>query len=365
MSALSRWLFVVTAACAALAPAAETPAPGRAGVFLSEARLNTLRLRIASKVQPTYEAWLKLKAAADKHLKAEPHAPKEWYVPGYYNDAEGHRKAKEGLQDDANTAYELALCYRMTGDEKYAAAAARLIRAWATTPEKLSRKDDSTLSFSYHFPALILAADLLRPSRSFPAAEQEEFKAFVREKALPLNTMGSSNNWGNWGLVLVLAGAAYLGDGALFEKGVARWKQFIEKQIAEDGRLHEEVNRNGGRSGVWYSHFSLMPQTLAAEIARVNGVDLYEYRAPNGRTMRQAFELLAGWTRSPAKFPYWKGDAKELHGSDYASYFEILNARWRNADAAAFLESRRPLTASHCAPYLTFTHGGLLNDDGK
>lgn len=41
----------------------------------------------------------------------------------------------------------------------------------------------------------------------------------------------------------------------------------------------------------------------------------------------------------------------------------ILNARWPNPDAAAMLAQRRPLTASHCTPHLTFTHGDLLNDE--
>ena len=102
-----------------------------------------------------------------------------------------------------------------------------------------------------------------------------------------------------------------------------------------------------------------MPQTVAAEIARVNGVELFGYRSPRGRTVRQAFDVLAGWTRRPETFPYFKGDAKRLAGVAYYSYFEVLNPRWPNADAAALLEERRPMTAQHSAPALTFTHGGL------
>jgi hypothetical protein len=281
----------------------------------------------------------------------------------YYVDAKGHAQAKQALQDDANIAYELALAFRMTNDARYAQTAVPLINAWASQVQTLSKKDDSTLSFSYHFPPLIFAADLLKDCPDFKKEDQERFKSFVREKALPQNTMDRDNNWGNWGLLLVLSAASYLKDRELFDKGVARWKKLIENQIAEDGHLPHEVTRNGGRSGLWYSNFSLLPQTLCAEVARVNGVDLYDYQAPNGRTLKQAYEKLAPWTLKPETFPYWKGAAKELHGSDYVSYYELLILRWPNTDAEALLKSKRPLTASHGAPYVTFTHSGFTMDN--
>ena len=49
-----------------------------------------------------------------------------------------------------------------------------------------------------------------------------------------------------------------------------------------------------------------------------------------------------------------------MRGTDYVSYYEILNPRWPNADAAAMLAALRPLSATHSAPALTFTHGEAL-----
>jgi len=336
------------------------------GVLLTQKRITTLKQRVADKVEPTYAAFQHLQETADAQLNRQPKVPQEWYVPGYYNDAQGHRDAKQGLADDANSAYALALMFRITDDEKYAVAATRIIDAWAMGVRVMRTEDDSRLSFSYHFPALIFAADLVKDGDDWPEEKQQAFRDFVRTKALSLNTMAHSNNWGNWGLVLVLATAAYLQDRVLFEEGVARWKEFIESQIADDGHLPHEVGRNKGVGdyGLWYSHFSLMPQTIAAEIARVNGVDLYDYVAPSGRSLRNAFQHLAPWARKPDTFPYYQGDADKLpFRPDYISYWEILNARWPNTDATAMLKITRPLTAEHSAPHLTFTHGGLLNDD--
>lgn len=331
---------------------------GTAGVFLSDARVDELRRRVAHRVEPTYAAWRALAREAEAMLNATAHAPEVWYVPGFYRDAEGHRSAKLGLQTDANGAYVLALHHRVTGDAWSAEAAVRLIRAWTDRVGRMRTEDDSKLSFSYHFPAFIFAADLLRRSPAFPAADQAAFAAFVREKALPMNTMDVHNNWGNWGLVLVLASAAYLSDPTLFDIGVERWKSLLDAQIAPDGHLPHEVGRNDGRGerGLWYSHFTLMPQTLAAEIARVQGVSLYDYRSPNGRSLRAAFERVAPWTLRPESFPYYRGEPGGQLGTDYVSYFEILDALWPNESAAELLRRARPLSATHSAPHLTFTH---------
>ncbi len=332
------------------------------GVFLTPERVAELRKLVEAKSEPTFTAWQALQKKAEAALEAEPHAPESWYVPGYYRDAEGHRSAKNGLQDDANNSYTLALAWRMTDDERYAKAAIRLIDAWPQTVREMSRKDDSTLSFSYHFPSMIFAADLIRGYEGWPAERQQAFADFVRHKALPMNTMTARNNWGNWGLVLASACASYLGDKDLFDSCVTRWKELLATQVAEDGHLPHEVTRSNGRHGIWYSHFCLMPQVLAAEILRVGGgEDLLDYRTPEtGRSVRLAFEKLTPWVRNPETFHYWKGEPKDLVAVGYFSYFELLNPRWPNDDATFLLQRARPMTAQHSAPHLTFTHGQPL-----
>jgi hypothetical protein len=334
-------------------------------VFLSSARVADLRTRVAQRVEPTYTAYLVLKKDADAALDSSPQAPAAWYVPRFYVDPAAHQKAKRPLAIDADQAYGLALIYRMTGDEKYAAAAVRLLNGWTTTLKSFSRQDDSPLTFSYNFPAFIFAAAPLADSKAWTPAAQQAFKNFVRTKALPMNTMDRENNWGNWGLVLVFAGAAYLQDHALLAQATARWKHFIDTQIAPDGHLPLEVTRNNGvgEHGLWYSNFCLMPQTVAAEIARVNGVDLYNYRSATGTSLRLAYERIVPWVANPRTFPYYHGtDPKGQLATESVSYWEILNARWPQPQAAAILAAKRPMTTGFSSPYLTFTHGDLLKD---
>lgn len=357
---LSPLLFISPSQGGAQSNEAENKSFSR--VFISDSKIKTLQKAVSEKKETTYHAFLAMRKHADDNLDRASTAPKKWHVPGYYRDAEGHKKAKNGLRDDANAAYAMALCFRITSEKKYAESALRLLNAWAANIETMSRKDDSTLSFSYHFPALIFAADLLRDENVWPENQQKVFSEFLRNKALRMSTIKRKNNWGNWGLVLSLSCAVYLQDTSLFNNCVERWKYFIEHQIAVDGHLPHEVNRSGGQRGVWYSHFSLMPQTIAAEILKVNGKDLYDFKSPDGRSLKQAYEKIAQWTSEPDSFPYWEGDPKKLKGVRYFSYFEILNAHWPNDDASKLLSEARPMTANHTAPFLTFTHGKILKN---
>ena len=329
------------------------------GVFIDNERIEVLRQRIEQGEAPAAEAFEELMEREDELLAHEPEVPSVWYVPPFYQDSAGHRESKEALKLDANNAYRLALLYRLTGEDKYAEAAVRLIEPW-TDLEELETHHDSSLSFSYHFPSMIFAADLLRPSEAWTSSLEEEFGDWIRERALPMNTMDRQNNWGNWGLVLVMAIAAFTEDEELFVEGVERWKHFIEAQIAEDGHLPHEVTRNDGigERGIWYTHFTLMPQTIAAEIAYVNGVDLYDYESPSGRTLEQAFRRVAPWALDPETFPYFQpGEGREQLGTNYVGYFEILNTRWPDDAAAEMLERQRSIDPNHSAPVITLTHG--------
>ncbi len=332
-------------------------------VFISDSRIKTLKEVISEKREPAYSAFQALRQCAEDNLARKPNVSENWYVPAYYQDEEGHYKAKNGLRDDANAAYALALCFRITGEKKYARSAVRIIDAWTSGIKTMSRRDDSALSFSYHFPVLIFAADLLRDEGVWGKRQQERFKAFLRNDALPMNTMARTNNWGNWGLVLAVSCAVYLGDEELFNECADRWKYFVAHQIAGDGTLPMEVKRSGGRQGIGYSHFCLMAQTVAAEILRINGRNLYDYESELGGSLKKAFERIAGWTIRPDTFPHWEGDPSELKGVRYFSYFEVLNTRWTNRDASKSLDQARPMTANHAAPFLTFTHGQAVSNE--
>lgn len=329
---------------------------GRA-VLQDRPSLERLASRLRAGEEPQASAFKAVLSEAEAAMARDPAPPRSFHVPFRYLDKEGHYRGKAALQRDSNGAYALALAYRMTGEERFAGQAVAILDAWSTGVRRLSKFGDSKLAFSYHFPAMIFAGDLLGEYPGWSSASRARFARFLREKALRMHTMARSNNWGSWGVVLQLAIAAHTGDLDGFARGIQRWADLIGTQIADDGHLPHEVERSGGRRGLWYTHFCLFPQTLAAEIAKVNGIDLFDFVSRKGRTLLSAFELAARWTRRPETFPYYRGDPSELTGVRAVSYFEILNARWPQPEIEELLRTIRPLNDSHSGAFMTFTHG--------
>ncbi|RAZ32575.1 alginate lyase family protein [Microbacterium sp. SMR1] len=351
---------------------------GRGEVLVSDARIEAVSARIAAGEQPQTSAYARLLTAADAGLERAPAPPTTFFVPFFYNDPTAHRAARDGLQNDANTAYELALAYRLSGDDRYGAHAAQFIDAWTTTVECVRTREDSALAFSYHFPAFVHAAELLRGTSVWSAASEAVFAGFLRETATPVaaSILHRTNNWGSWALDTTTAVAAYLDDEAGLDAASARAVELLEHQIDENGHLPEEVDRNNGVGdyGIWYTHFSLLPLFLVAETLSAHGYDVHDYVNANGRGLADAADAATGWVADPASFPYYSGDPAKLANVrtiDYLrdagvmahsmSYFELAQNHFPTDQRAALLAEEGPMTTIHSAPYLSLTHGGLAD----
>jgi len=345
------------------------------GMLISDARIDAIKRRVLSHTEPTASAYEQCEEKANAELDRDCQAPDNWYVPLRYVNNEAHQAAKKCLHDDANIAFKLALVYRVSGDEKYAVAAARLINGWATKVKTMSTADDSRISFNYHFPALIFAADLIRTSPHFPQADQDRFGAFLKRKALPMNIMARVGNkpalnGNDWGLLIYLSTALYLHDEGMVNTALQTYKEYIGMQITPEGILPQEITRNNstGDAGYWYINFALMPLTISTELFRLHGVDLYDYASPTGSSLHKAYEKTAALMEKPGDYPFgtvYKGKAPHsLDDTFYAGYMEILNTRWPNAEVTTVLNAKRPWDPDHSLPVTTLLYGDLVVHDG-
>ena len=269
------------------------------------------------------------------------------------------------LQRDANRVYTMGLVYAITGQEKYAAQAARIMDAW-TRVSKFSTTDDSSLAFCVHFPAMIFGAALIHRSPSSPASLDAAFAGLIR-RTLPLLSTANTNtnNWSALGLLLEVSSAAYLKERLLYDKAVPRYQAIQTRAIDSNGVLVQEVRREGGGQGdgsfgLWYANFALMPMTYAAEVFRVNGTDVYSYVSPNGGRWRKAWAKVSYWSADPRAFPYETDGKTSAFSPLLAGYFEILNDIWPNSSAEEVLqEETAPLEGRHSLVGVTLTHGNL------
>ena len=347
-------------------------------VFISSERVTYIRSAIQQQRSPNYDAYRDLLGECRDAISADEHAPSTIYVPGYYVDPVGHGKAKEPIKTDANNVYALGLCYRISDDERYAHAAAKIIEAWATKVQEIKTDDDTTLVLSYHFPAMIFGADLIRPSRAYKAVDRE-FTDFLQRKMVAGSSIDRishagcgyttgdqvTNNWSDWGTVLTISIGAFTQDDALFNKAVGKWKSNIAFQVDEEGTLPIEGRRNNctGDAGLGYTNFALQALSITAEIAANNGVDLFHYMVNGDLPYLRAWKRTAHDVRYPSTFPFADWDNADYATSRYdVAWFEIANNYFPNGDAEWVLGQFRPVVSREAFRYGTLTHGDLKID---
>lgn len=353
---------------------------GRGQVLNTDERMEAITDRVDAGVEPQASAFRLLEQDVATDLTRTPKAPDVFFVPWFYNDADAHRAARDGLQNDANAAYRLALAYRITGDSEYGAKAATFLDDWSEI-ECLRTREDSALAFSYHFPAMVFAAELLRGTSAWPHTDEARFAAMLQGQALPVaqSITGGENNWASWGVAAATAISSYLADEGALDAALTRAEELVELQISPEGYLTHEVTRNNGVGdyGIWYTHFSLLPNLLTAEMATHHGRDLFSVENSTGVTQGDAVEVVAGWVADVDSFPFYEGEDKtklaNVRTIDYLradgviahsmSYFELARNHYDIDVVERLVQEEGPMTTIHSAPHLTLTHGSLPEPD--
>jgi hypothetical protein len=317
-------------------------------------RLAAARQRVAAgdrSLQPALDA---LRAAADQQLEAavvavtdkrgllaptgDPHdyfslSPYWWPdpskpdgLPYIRRDGETNPESKRDLDEprvrslDVNVS-TLALAAYFTGDARYAARAARQIKAWFLDP---ATRMNPHLRFSQnvrgnpdergsgiidarHFIAVVDAARLLEGTPAFTASDAAALKGWMRDYLQWLRTSpngahehDAKNNHGSWYAAQAAAIAMYVGDSATVRTLAEEAKARIGWQIAPDGSQAEEMVRT---RSLHYSAFNLEALSTLAELARHVGVDLWRYEAPSGGSLRRALDRVAMYAPRPAEWP--------------------------------------------------------------
>jgi hypothetical protein len=216
----------------------------------------------------------------------------------------------------------LGRAYHATRDERYAAHAAKLLRVWFLDP--LTRMNPH-LQFGQGIPGITQGRGIgIIETRDLPrmldgVRELDGSKSWTREDDASLqkwmaeylrwllesqhgqDEAKNGNNHETWYDVQVAGLAIYTGQTATARRTLEGVKRRIATQIEPDGRQPRELERT--RS--WdYSIFNLTAFFDLAAMGEKVGVELWNYRTPDGRSLRAAFDFL---------LPYARGDKKWTH----------------------------------------------------
>lgn len=224
----------------------------------------------------------------------------------------------------------LAAAYKLTRDERYAAAAARHLRAWFVGP---STRMNPSLLYSQaikgratgrsiglidtlHLCEVALAAETLRGAQSYSKNDDtavtgwfRDYLHWMRTHAYGIEESEAKNNHGTCWTLQAACFATLTGDAGTLALCRRRLKEIhLPDQMAADGSFPLELRRT---KPYGYSIFNLDVMTALGQILGAPGENLITWELPDGRSLARGIAWLAPCLADKSKWPlkpdvmYW------------------------------------------------------------
>jgi fibronectin type 3 domain-containing protein len=200
------------------------------------------------------------------------------------------------LARDVAAAYQVALRYHVSGDERYAAKAVSILMLWANTHTSWDGNTNVSLRAGLYGYQLACAGELVRNYSGWVPADFAKFQSYVRnmfyhvvspndvDRGFLFHHHGTtwSHYWANWELssmATVIATGVLCDDQAIFNEGINYFHNGVG--VGRISELLYYLHPNGlGQSqefGRDQGHASMLVPLLGTfcEIAWNQGVDLY------------------------------------------------------------------------------------------
>lgn len=293
------------------------------GILHTQADFDRVKEKLATGQEPWTAAYNKLMTSKHVDLNWKPN-PTVKIIRGGWNVWETEGDNYGAAMNDAATAYQCALVWRITGDERYAEKSVEIMNAWARTCKKVSGNSNGSLASGLYGYEFANAGELMR---DYEGWNREDFKryqqwmlrvfsdqsfGFLQER----HGCADDHYWSNWGLCNVLCEISVgilCDDIYVYNAGMEYYKYMEEHRYAETLRnlvwkLHkddrgpfgyfgqmQESNRDQGHAS--------MAVVLAADVcgAGLNqGDDLYAYMDDRIAT---GFEYVAAYNTGEEGLP--------------------------------------------------------------
>ena len=249
-------------------------------------------------------------------------------LPYIRKDGERNREINKypdhrSLDQMANAVETLALAWRFTGEEKFAAKARAVLRAWFVDETTRMNPNLEHAQFipgrntgrgigiieSRGLTQVVDAIGLLDGCESWKAEDQKALEQwFTKYLDWMLTSQNgkeeaaAQNNHGTFYDIQVVSFALFVGRNDLAKSVIdAALKKRIAAQIEPDGRQPLELARTKAWS---YSVSNLRGLMTLARLGEDVGVDLWHATTSDGRSLQKAIDYLIPYASSDAKWPH-------------------------------------------------------------
>jgi len=230
-----------------------------------------------------------------------------------------HRQCVNSLRDAVSA---LGAAYKVTGDDRYVAKAAELLRVFfvaAQTRMNPSLKYAQAIPGvspgrgigiidTLHLAEVPLAVLAMEKSKAFPPEVFTGVKQWFRDYSEWMLTSKNGSDEANAGnnhavayWLQIACFAKLTGDDAKLAECRKRFKEvFIAKQMTNDGSFPQELRRTKPYA---YSIFQLDNMASLCQVASTPEDDLWKFEMPDGRGIKQAMEFLYPFLADKSKWP--------------------------------------------------------------
>jgi hypothetical protein len=248
----------------------------------------------------------------------------------------------------------LGLAYRLHHQPAYAEHAARLTRAWFLDP---ATRMNPHLKFGQGIPGinegrgigiietrglpdLLDGITLISSSGAWTKADEAGLQAWMREYVawLTTSTYGleeskNGNNHETWYDVQVASLALYTGQRDLARRTLEGSRARIDRQFEPDGRQPRELERTRSFD---YSEFNLTAFFNLAVLGDHLGVDLWNHRSADGRSLRRGLDFLVPYAAGEKKWDF--DQITPLSGSTISNILRRGAVAWNEPAYRALAE---------------------------
>jgi len=283
---------------------------------------------------------------------------------------------KEAIVALTKSVYVLSLTYFITGEERFAKHAVKLLQVWfvdgstrmnpnfkyaQAVPGKTGGRGTGLIE-ARHFSEIIDAIGMIKNSASWNQEIEGKIKEWftqylkwMLESKEGQHEAAAKNNHGSWFDVQATAIALFVGntDFAMTILEAAKTKR-IEYQIDPEGKQPGELVRT---KSLGYSTFNLEALFTLATIGDYVGVDLWNYESKDGRSLKKALDFLIPFYAKEKEWPY-----QQIADLENPRIYTLLLKASRHFSSKNYLEYAKKFSDESRSKVTNIIDNGFAND---